>query len=65
MKAVDAQFAYTFSKSLSDPSVTNSGGSANSTALLDPLNPRLNYGPSYINRPHTLVGNIVYTAPDL
>jgi hypothetical protein len=32
--------------------------------LLDPLNPRLNYGPSYINRPHTLVGNIVYTAPD-
>lgn len=64
VKAVDAQFAYTFSKSLSDTSLTTSGGSQNSTALLDPLNPRLNYGPSYINRPHTLVGNIVYTAPD-
>jgi len=65
VKALDAQFAYTWSKSLSDTSLTNSGGSANSTVLLDPLNPRLNYGASYINRPHTLVGNIVYDLPDL
>ena len=65
IKALDAQFAYTFSKSLSDTSLTNSGTTANSTVLLNPLNPRLNYGPSYINRPHTFVGNIVYNLPEL
>jgi hypothetical protein len=64
VKALDAQFAYTFSKSLSDTSLTNSGTSANSTVLLDPLDPRRNYGASYINRPHTFVGNIVYDLPD-
>jgi len=63
VKALDAQFAYTWSKSLSDTSLTNSGTTAQSTVLLDPLNPRLNYGPSYINRPQTLVGNIVYDLP--
>jgi hypothetical protein len=62
-KALDAQFAYTWSKSLSDTSLTNSGTTANSTVLLDPYNPRLNYGPSFINRPHTFVGNIVYDLP--
>jgi hypothetical protein len=64
VKALDAQFAYTWAKSLSDTSLTNSGGAANSTVLLDPLNPRLNYGPSFINRPHTFVSNIVYDVPD-
>jgi hypothetical protein len=64
VKALDAQFAYTWSKSLSDTSLTNSGTTAQSTVLLNPLNPRLNYGPSYINRPHTLVGNVVYDMPD-
>jgi hypothetical protein len=64
IKSLDAQFAYTFSKSLSDTSLTSSGTSANSTVLLNPLNPRLNYGPSYINRPHTFVGNVVYTLPE-
>jgi hypothetical protein len=64
VKALDAQFAYTFSKSLSDTSLTSSGTTSQSTVLLDPYNPRLNYGPSYINRPHILVGSIVYTLPD-
>jgi len=64
VKAVDAQFAYTWSKSLSDTSLTSSGGAQNSTVLLNPLNPRLNYGPSFINRPQTFVGNIVYNVPD-
>ena len=64
IKSLDAQFAYTFSKSLSDTSLTSSGTSADSTVLLNPLNPRLNYGPSYINRPHTFVGNIVYNLPE-
>jgi hypothetical protein len=65
VKTLDAQFAYTWSKSLSDTSLTSSGGAQNSTVLLNPLDPRLNYGASYINRPHTLVGNIVYNLPEL
>jgi hypothetical protein len=65
MKGFDAQFAYTFSKSLSDTDITNSGNAAQTTVLEDPLNPRRNYGPSFINRPHTLVGNIVYNVPEL
>jgi hypothetical protein len=65
VKSLDAQFAYTYSKSLSDTSLTNSGTTSATTVLLNPLNPRLNYGPSYINRPHTLVGEIVYTLPEL
>ncbi|HEY1263963.1 MAG TPA: carboxypeptidase regulatory-like domain-containing protein [Terriglobales bacterium] len=65
VKSLDAQFAYTFSKSLSDTSLTSSGTTGATTVLLNPLNPRLNYGPSYINRPHTLVGEVVYTLPEL
>lgn len=65
LKSLDAQFAYTYSKSLSDTSLTNSGTAGASTVLLNPINPRLNYGPSYINRPHTLVGDIVYNLPTL
>jgi hypothetical protein len=33
--------------------------------FLDPANPRLEYGPTTINRPQMLVGNIVYTLPTL
>jgi Carboxypeptidase regulatory-like domain/TonB-dependent Receptor Plug Domain len=64
IKGLDAQLAYTFSRSLSDTDVTNSGNLAQTTVLEDPTNPRRNYGPSSINRPHTLVGNVVYTMPD-
>jgi hypothetical protein len=63
IKALDAQFAYTWSKSLSDTDPTNSGGASQTTVLLDPFNPRLNYGPSLINRPHTFVGNVIYDLP--
>lgn len=63
LKALDAQFAYTWSKSLADTDITNSGGAGQSTTLLDPSNPRLNYGPTLINRPHTFVANIVYNVP--
>lgn len=65
IKAVDAQFAYTFSKSLSDTDLTNSGNVEQASLLVDPRNPHLNYGPSYINRPHIFVGNIVYDIPTL
>jgi hypothetical protein len=63
VKAVDAQFAYTWSKSLSNTDITNSGNVNQSSLLVDPANPRLNYGPSYINRPHIFTANIVYDIP--
>jgi hypothetical protein len=66
IKAVDAQFAYTWSKSLSNTDISDSSGGANqANAYLDPLNPRLDYGPTLVNRPQMLVGNIVYNAPAL
>ena len=65
MKTVNAQFAYTFSKSLSNTDITNSGNNNRASLLLDPSSPRLNYGPSQINRPHIFVANIVYTGPRL
>lgn len=66
VKAVDAQFAYTFSKSLANSDIGEySGGSNVGNTFLDPLNPRLEYGPTTIDRPHILVGNIVYNLPAL
>jgi len=63
MKAVSAQFAYTFSKSLSNTDITNSGNNNRASLLLDLANPHLNYVPSQITRPHIFVANIVYQAP--
>jgi len=66
LKAVDAQFAYTFSKSLANSDIGEySGGSNVGNTFLDPLNPRTEYGPTTIDRPHILVGNIVYNLPAL
>jgi hypothetical protein len=65
VRALDAQFAYTWSRSLSDSDITNSGSSAQTTVLVNPFNPRLNYGPTLINRPHIFVANIVYRLPEL
>ncbi|HMK31479.1 MAG TPA: carboxypeptidase regulatory-like domain-containing protein [Terriglobales bacterium] len=65
LKALDAQFAYTWSRSLTNTDLTNSGNINQSSALLDPTNPHLNYGPSQINRPHVFVSNIVYDTPTL
>jgi hypothetical protein len=64
IKGLDAQFAYTFSRSLGDTDLTNSGSIAQTTVLEDPTNPRRNYGLTSIHRPHTLVGDIVYTLPE-
>jgi hypothetical protein len=63
VKAVDAQFAYTYSKSLSDTDITNSGNASQAGTSADPFNPHFDYGPSQINRPHVFVGNIVYNVP--
>jgi hypothetical protein len=66
VKAVDAQFAYTWSKSLSNTDISDSsGGPSQGNAYLDAFKPRLDYGPTTVNRPHMLVGNIVYNAPAL
>jgi hypothetical protein len=66
IKAVDAQFAYTWSKTLSDTDITDSSSGSNSlNTYLDAFNHRLDYGPAQINRPHMFVGNIVYNAPAL
>jgi hypothetical protein len=66
IKVVDAQFAYTWSKTLTNTDITDSSSSSNSlNTYLDALNHRLDYGPAQINRPHMFVGNIVYNAPTL
>jgi carboxypeptidase family protein/TonB-dependent receptor-like protein len=64
LRGLDAQFAYTWSKSLADTDITNSGTGGNSTTLVDVTNPRFNYGPTLINRPHTFVANLVYNLPE-
>src|SRR5579864_7006092 len=66
IKALDAQFAYTYSHSLANTDITDSsGGLSQGNSLLDPLNPRLDYGNSTIDRPSIFVGNIVYSLPAL
>ena len=64
MKGLNAQFAYTFSKSLGDTDITNSGTDAQTTVLLDPTNPRLNYGRTFIDRRHNFVSSIIYSLPE-
>jgi hypothetical protein len=66
MKSIDAQFAYTWSKSLADTDISDSsGGTNNNNTLIDVNNPQLDYGPTLINRPSVFTGNIVYNAPAL
>jgi hypothetical protein len=65
MKAVDAQFAYTWSKSLSNTDITNSGNTGSTTTYTDVSNPNLDYGPTPVDRRHVFVSNIVYNFPSL
>jgi Carboxypeptidase regulatory-like domain/TonB-dependent Receptor Plug Domain len=64
-RALEAQFAYTWSKSMGDTDITNSGNVNKNSLLLDANNPRLNYGPTNINRPHNFTANVVYKTPKL
>jgi hypothetical protein len=64
-KGLDAQFAYTWSHALGDTDFTSAGGANQDNVLLDPFNPGLNYGSTYINRPHIFTGNLVYALPAL
>jgi len=65
IKALDAQFAYTWSKSLANTDITNSGNTGNTATVTDISNLNLDYGPTTINRTHVFVSNIVYTLPTL
>ena len=66
MKSLDAQFAYTWSKSLANTDISDSSGGVNAAnTFLDPANPHLDYGPTTINRPQVFVGNVVYHLPAL
>ena len=65
LKSLDAQFAYTWSKSLADTDITNSGGASATSLLLDQTNARHDYGPTTINRPQVFTANLVYNAPAL
>jgi hypothetical protein len=64
LRGLDAQFAYTWSKSLSDTDITNSGTSSQAASLVDVTNPRHDYGPTLINRPHIFTANLVYNLPE-
>jgi hypothetical protein len=65
VKSLDAQFAYTWSKSLANTDITNSGNTSNTATVTDIANPNRDYGPTTINRPNVFVSNIVYTFPVL
>lgn len=66
IKSLDAQFAYTWSKSLANTDISDSSGGQNAAnSFLDPTNPHLDYGPTLINRPHVFTGNVVYALPTL
>jgi hypothetical protein len=64
-KALDAQFAYTWSKSLANTDITNSGNTCNACTVTDTSNVSRDYGPTLINRKHVFVSNIVYDLPAL
>jgi hypothetical protein len=66
IKNLDAQFAYTWSKSLANTDISDSSGGNNAgNTFLDPTHPHLDYGPTAINRPQVFTGNIVYSLPTL
>ncbi len=56
------QAAYTWSKSLANFGLGDSGG-VSGFSLLDTYNQDLDYGPSDINRPHIFVTNFIYNLP--
>jgi len=65
VKVVDAQFAYTYSHSLSSTDISDSSGTAQAPNVLLANDPKSNYGNSILNRPQILAGSLVYNAPAL
>ena len=62
-KSFNFQAAYTWSKSLADFGLGDSSNGPSGFALSDTYNPKLDYGPSDINRPHIFVANLIYNFP--
>jgi len=54
------QFAYTWSKLISDTVLIDSPNN-----VVDNYNPRAGRGPDFLNRPHIFVANLVYNLPTL
>jgi len=65
LKVVDAQFAYTYSHSLSNTDISDSSGTAQAPNILLANDAGSDYGNSILNRPHILAGSLVYNAPAL
>jgi hypothetical protein len=66
IKNLDAQFAYTWSKSLANTDIGDSSGGADAgNTFIDPDNHHLDYGPTTLNRPQVFTGNVVYNLPTL
>jgi hypothetical protein len=66
IKNLDAQFAYTWSKSLANTDIGDSSGSNDAgNTFIDPVNHHLDYGPTTLNRPQVFTGNVVYNLPAL
>jgi hypothetical protein len=57
------QAAYTYSKSITDYSLTDASGTPNNYAILDRNKRGLDAGKSDINRPHIFVSNLIYNLP--
>lgn len=65
MKNVDMQVSYTWSRSLSNTDITNSGSTGANTTVTDIYNLRADYGPSLIHRPHSFNASVIYNTPKL
>jgi hypothetical protein len=64
VKSLDAQFAYTWGKSLANTDIgDSSGGNDAGNTFIDPANHHLDYGPTTLNRPQVFTGNVVYNLP--
>jgi len=66
IKNLDAQFAYTWSKSLANTDIGDSSGGLDAgNTFIDEYNHHVDYGPTTLNRPQVFTGNVVYNFPSL
>jgi outer membrane receptor protein involved in Fe transport len=64
VKNLDAQFAYTWGKSLANTDIGDSSGGLDAgNTFIDEFNHHLDYGPTTLNRPQVFTGNVVYNLP--
>jgi Carboxypeptidase regulatory-like domain/TonB-dependent Receptor Plug Domain len=64
VKSLDAQFAYTWGKSLANTDIGDSSGGLDAgNTFIDEFNHHIDYGPTTLNRPQVFTGNVVYNLP--